>query len=225
MNSTLTFLALLLAAVIILVVPGLVTPYANVYGQVTVFDCAKAVLLCSALAALAGWFVYRTEHGAFLLKLFLAALLLRVLIGTAIFVFNGQTFFGGDALTYDFFGSAQLSAWDGDKYAANLVTYVCGQGRRIGLGHGLFRRRRVRPGGAKYAARFSLINAVIGAVTAIIIFLCAQEVFANVRVARLAAFAVAFYPSLVLWSSQGLKDAPIVFLLALSILATLKAWP
>src|SRR5204862_4586452 len=33
---------------------------------------------------------------------------------------------------------------------------------------------------------------------------------------------VAFYPSLVLWSSQGLKDAPIVFLLALSILATLR---
>jgi len=34
--------------------------------------------------------------------------------------------------------------------------------------------------------------------------------------------AVAFYPSLVLWSSQGLKDGPIVFFLALSILATLK---
>jgi hypothetical protein len=66
------------------------------------------------------------------------------------------------------------------------------------------------------------VNAAIGAVTAVIIFLCSQEVFANVRVARLAAYAVAFYPSLVLWSSQGLKDAPIVFLLALSILATLR---
>jgi hypothetical protein len=44
----------------------------------------------------------------------------------------------------------------------------------------------------------------------------------NLRVARLAGMAVAFYPSLVLWSSQGLKDGPIVFLLALSILATLK---
>jgi len=33
---------------------------------------------------------------------------------------------------------------------------------------------------------------------------------------------VAFYPSLVLWSSQGLKDGPIVFFLALSILVTLK---
>src|SRR6266850_1521312 len=104
MNSTLTFLALLLAAVIILIVPGLVTPYANLYGTVTVFDGAKAVLLCSALAALAGWFVYRRDYGSFLLKLFLAGLLLRVLIATAIFVSNGQNFFGGDAWTYDFVG-------------------------------------------------------------------------------------------------------------------------
>jgi len=67
-----------------------------------------------------------------------------------------------------------------------------------------------------------LVNSVFGAATAVIIFLCAHHVFKNVRVARLAGLAVAFYPSLVLWSSQGLKDGPIVFCLALSILATLK---
>jgi 4-amino-4-deoxy-L-arabinose transferase-like glycosyltransferase len=66
------------------------------------------------------------------------------------------------------------------------------------------------------------VNAVFGAATAPIIFLCAQQVYGNAKVARLAAIAVAFYPSLVLWSSQGLKDAPIVFLLALCILATLR---
>ena len=65
-------------------------------------------------------------------------------------------------------------------------------------------------------------NAVIGAATAPVIFLCAKEVFHNRRVAATAAIAVAFYPSLMLWSSQGLKDGPIVFFLALSILATLR---
>jgi hypothetical protein len=65
-------------------------------------------------------------------------------------------------------------------------------------------------------------NAVVGAATAPIIFLCARQIFQNVRVAKVAAVSVAFYPSLVLWSSQGLKDGPIVFLLALSMLATLK---
>src|SRR5262249_6307103 len=61
-----------------------------------------------------------------------------------------------------------------------------------------------------------------GAATAPIIFNCAHHLFNNLKVARLSALAVAFYPSLVLWSCQGLKDGPIVFLLALSILATLK---
>jgi 4-amino-4-deoxy-L-arabinose transferase-like glycosyltransferase len=65
-------------------------------------------------------------------------------------------------------------------------------------------------------------NAVVGAATAPVIFLCARHIFQNVRVAKLAAVSVAFYPSLVLWSSQGLKDGPIVFLLALTMLATLK---
>jgi hypothetical protein len=41
-------------------------------------------------------------------------------------------------------------------------------------------------------------------------------------VARLAGIAVAFYPSLVLWSAQGLKDGPIVFFLAVAILSTLS---
>jgi 4-amino-4-deoxy-L-arabinose transferase-like glycosyltransferase len=66
------------------------------------------------------------------------------------------------------------------------------------------------------------VNAVIGAATAPVIFLCAQQVFNNRRVAQVAGIAVGFYPSLVLWSSQGLKDGPIVLFLALTILATLK---
>jgi 4-amino-4-deoxy-L-arabinose transferase-like glycosyltransferase len=67
-----------------------------------------------------------------------------------------------------------------------------------------------------------MMNAVFGAATAVVIYLCALHVFQNSRVARIAGIAVAFYPSLVLWSAQGLKDGPIVFCLALAILATLK---
>jgi len=65
-------------------------------------------------------------------------------------------------------------------------------------------------------------NATVGAATAVICFGCARHLFRNMRVARVTAFAVAFYPSLVLWSAQGLKDGPIVFLLATAMLATLK---
>lgn len=222
MNSTLTILGFLFAAFIILAVPSLVSPYTPVYGHVDLVDCVKAVLFCGALAGVAGWLIYRSgEDGSFLLKLFLFALLLRVLIGTLIFVFNGQTFFGGDALTYDFYGTQQLAAWYGSRYSQSLVNVFIGKGEGSGWGmvymvatlYGVI-------GHNMLAVQF--FNAVIGAATAPIIFLCAQQVYGNRRVSRLAAFGVAFYPSLVLWSSQGLKDAPIVFLLAFSILATLK---
>jgi 4-amino-4-deoxy-L-arabinose transferase-like glycosyltransferase len=67
-----------------------------------------------------------------------------------------------------------------------------------------------------------LMNSVFGAATAVIIYLSAHHVFKNLNVARVAGIAVAFYPSLVLWSAQGLKDGPIVFFLALAIFCTLK---
>jgi Dolichyl-phosphate-mannose-protein mannosyltransferase len=221
-NSIITFLSLLLAACIILFVPAMVSQYSQVYGAFTVFDSAKAVLLCCSLAAVAGLFIYRSgDHGAFVLKVFLLALLLRVLIGTIIFVFNLQTFFGGDALTYDMFGYYQLQAWGGERFAQSQVNMFIGKAAGSGWGmldlvgviYGIVGRNML-------AVQF--FNAVIGAATAPVIFLCALQVYSNLKVARLAALAVAFYPSLVLWSSQGLKDAPIVFLLAFAILATLK---
>jgi len=49
-----------------------------------------------------------------------------------------------------------------------------------------------------------------------------MEIFPQRRAARVCAILTAYFPSLVLWSSQGLKDGPIVFLLAMSMLATLK---
>jgi 4-amino-4-deoxy-L-arabinose transferase-like glycosyltransferase len=65
-------------------------------------------------------------------------------------------------------------------------------------------------------------NSILGAATAPIIYLCARHIFSNQRAARLTAMFVAFFPSLVLWSAQGLKDGPIVFLLSFAMLATLK---
>jgi hypothetical protein len=222
MNALLTFLYLLLCAVIVIVLPPTVAPYLSAYGPVSAFDAAKAVLLCTVVAAPAGLFAFRQRaNGTYLLRLFIGALLVRMIVGTAIFVFRGQDFFGGDALTYDFFGSAQLAAWGGDHYFQALANKFIRSGQGSGWGmvylvaavYGIIGRNMLA---------IQYMNAVFGAATAVIIFLCAHHVFNNLRVARIAGIAVAFYPSLVLWSAQGLKDGPIVFFLALSILATLK---
>ena len=222
MNVLLTFFALLICTVIVVAVPTLVAPFTADYGVVTVFDTAKAMLLCTALASVAGYISYRQgDNGPFILKLFVSALLIRLLLATGIYIFKAQEFFGGDAITYDYYGLIQLKAWGGERFYQTLINAFVGEGQGSGWGmvymvaavYGLLGRNML-------AVQF--VNSVLGATTAIIIFLCAQEVFNNVKVARLAAICVAFYPSLVLWSSQGLKDGPIVFCLAVAILATLK---
>jgi hypothetical protein len=222
MNAVLTLLYLLLCVGIVIFVPPLVIPYASSYGVFTAFDAAKAVLLCTALATIAGFYAYKRDtDGPFLLRLFVAGLLTRMVIGLAIFAFRGQDFFGGDAITYDFFGHAQLLGWGGDQYYSSIANQFVRSGEGSGWGmvylvaaiYGLVGRNMLA---------IQLMNSVLGAATAVVIYLCAHQVFQNSRVARIAAIAVAFYPSLVLWSAQGLKDGPIVFLLALAILCTLK---
>jgi 4-amino-4-deoxy-L-arabinose transferase-like glycosyltransferase len=66
------------------------------------------------------------------------------------------------------------------------------------------------------------VNCILGAATAPIAYMISMELFPHRRVARTCALFAAFFPSMVLWSSQGLKDGPIVFLLAVSMLVTLR---
>ena len=220
MNGVLTLLSLLICGFIVFAVPPLVAPYVGDYGPVTSFDVSKAILLMCLLATAFAVFIYKQSvNRSFLLKLFVSALLIRMVLASLIFSFRAQDFFGGDALTYDYFGFAQVQAWYGDKLFQFEVDRFVGGGVGFGMVYmvaavyGLIGRNML-------AVQF--VNSVLGAATAPVIFLCAHQVFNNLRVARWAAIAVAFYPSLVLWSSQGLKDGPIVFFLAFSILATLK---
>ena len=222
MNALLTLLYLLFCVGIVIFVPPMVLPYTASYGIFTGFDAAKAVLFCTALASIVGFYAYkRDKDGRFLLRLFVAGLLTRMVIALAIFVFRGQDFFGGDAVTYDFYGNAQLLGWGGDKYFQSIANQFVRSGEGSGWGmvylvaavYGIIGRNMLA---------IQLMNSVFGAATAVVIYLCANQVFHNSRVSWIAGIAVAFYPSLVLWSAQGLKDAPIVFCLSIAILATLK---
>jgi len=210
---------LLVSVLIVVFVPPIVAPFD--YGNFSTFDAGQAVLLWLTLGLVVGYFIYQNkENRSFLLQLFGWGLLVRVLVSTGIFIFNGQEFFGGDANTYDFYGYAQLKAWQGDAYYQMMSNHFMeGQASAWGM---------VKMVGAVYSVigrntlAIQFLNSVIGAATAILVFHCAQHVYKNVRVAKIAAICVAFFPSLVLWSAQGLKDAPIVFFLVLAILASLR---
>jgi hypothetical protein len=206
MNALLALLALALSVSVAFIFPT---------------DGPAAVVLCAALAAGVGLIISRHESNArFLIQVFVGAVLLRMSIGAVIYYFKLQEFFGGDAMTYDYLGATLVQFWKGQLsygyYDTLLGVYIqrnWGMPYVVGAIYALTGRNML-------AVQF--FNAVVGAATAPIIFLCARHIFQNLRVAKLTTLFVAFFPSLVLWSSQGLKDGPIVLLLAVSMLATLK---
>lgn len=176
-----------------------------------------AALFCAGLAVLTLPLIGRTDDRVFLRRVFAAALLLRVALGAVINFFDLHGFFGPDAFTYDAFGDAVLKSWQGD-YSGNYILSFIG-GTNWGMSYIVAVIYAVT-GRNMLAVQF--FNAVAGAATAPLVYLCADHIFVNKSVARLSALFCAFFPSLVLWSSFGLKDAPIVFLLALIMLATLR---
>jgi 4-amino-4-deoxy-L-arabinose transferase-like glycosyltransferase len=207
MNALLTLLALLLSATILFIAPA---------------EGGPALIVCVVLATLAGVLISRAgSNGKYMLRLFIGGLLARVLIGAIIYVLNLQEFFGGDAFTYDFTGYSLLKVWQGDKYYQSIVNTVVGDSGASAWGM-MYMVATVYKITGRNLLAIQFVNAVLGAATAPVIFLCAQHLFNNLRVARFAGLFAAFYPSLVLWSSQGLKDGPIVFLLAICMLVTLK---
>ncbi len=207
MNGLLTILALAMFVGILVVAPA---------------DGASATLLSLPLAALVAFMIFGIKDDRkFLLRLFFAGLLVRMLVGTLIYVFHLQEFFGGDALTFDFFGDALLRAWGGDQYYQSLVDLFTGGGASSGWGM-LYMVAAIYKVIGRNMLAIQYVNSVLGAATAPIAYLIALEIFPNKRMARACALLSAFFPSIVLWSAQGLKDGPIVFLLAVSMLATLK---
>lgn len=181
-----------------------------------------ALIVCAGAAALTGLIISRTKSDKkFLLRLFAAGLLIRVVIGLVINEFQLQEFFGGDAHGYDLFGYALLKGLQGDQYYLAQANRFVGPTGVGGWGM-LYMVAGIYAMVGRNMLAVQFFNAVLGAATAPVIYLCAEHIFKNVKVARYSAYFAAFYPSLVLWSSQGLKDGTIVFLLAISILATLK---
>ena len=207
MNGLLLALALVMFVAVLVLAPA---------------DGGTASLVTVPIAALVSWMILRIKTDSrFLFRLFAAALLARILVGTLIYIFQWQTFFGGDAITYDFFGYALLKVWEGNKDYQIAVDLFSGGGASSGWGM-LYMVAIIYKIVGRNMLAVQYINAVLGAASAPIAYLISLEIFPNKRVARLCALLSAFFPSLVLWSAQGLKDGPIVFLLVLSMLATLK---
>jgi hypothetical protein len=181
----------------------------------------SALVVCAAVALPTVIVLARKgTDRTFLLRLFVTGLLIRLLVGAVINVGHFENFFGGDAITYDSFGLSLRAAWHGDAYQAAAYQSFVGSG--AGAWGMLYLVAGVYELIGRNMLAIQFINAAVGAATPAVIYYIAQSLFNNVRVSRLATLLTCFFPSLVLWSSQALKDGIIVLMLVLAILATLR---
>jgi 4-amino-4-deoxy-L-arabinose transferase-like glycosyltransferase len=185
-----------------------------VHGPGALLICALVSLPTLLILMRAG------EERTFLLRLFVLAVVVRIILATFIYMAGMEGFFGGDANTYDMFGKSLLQSWHGDAYHtaryAGFIKSGAGAWGMLYVVAGVYQL----VGDNRFAVQ--LLNASVGASTAVVVYYTAQSLFSNVRVSRVAAVLVAFFPSLILWSSQALKDGLIILALALAIFATLR---
>ncbi|HMQ04650.1 MAG TPA: phospholipid carrier-dependent glycosyltransferase [Pyrinomonadaceae bacterium] len=170
-----------------------------------------------ALAAFRGF----SEERQFLTTIFLAALLVRLLFGVFIHVFEYREFFGGDAQTYDINGWILAEYFRGNHTGDEFAIQREWATKGIGWGMNYLVAGIYLVFGRNLMAAQSFC-AVFGAATAPMVYYCGLKMFSNKNVAKTAAFAIAFFPSFIIWSSQLMKDGLIIFLLVLAMTMVLQ---
>lgn len=183
-------------------------------------DTIAFLFLCIvALGALL--LVARTrEDRRFLVRLFLIALAVRVIVAGIVYQFDFRGIIAPDYGTYDNHGNELYKYWTGQLQ---------------GEFHGFPFTRRSKSGWGFYyfvagiyyligrnAFAFQLVCCLIGAAAVVLVNRIAYLIYPDQRTARLAGILAAVSPSMIIWTSQGIKEGPITFLLCLSLYLTLR---
>lgn len=185
-------------------------------------DAGLTFLLALVPAVVCVWIILKDKTDrTFLLRIFALAITLRWMLALIIDWKQLQPFFGPDAETFDEVGMSIANSWRGlIPYGSHWLAGYTGQARS---GWGMF----YYVGSVYYLVGrdqllVQLLNCALGAASCIVVYKIAQLLYPEIRVARTAAFLTAVSPSMILWSSQMMKDGPIVLSLSLCALFTLR---
>ena len=185
-------------------------------------DGVVAVLLTGVVSTLVIVLIRQnTSESHFLIQLFLVGLIARMLFGLFLHIFDLRDFFGGDAVTYDRQGQAILDVWFNVLPENNYLYQRATSTGTPGWGMSYLTAIIYLFAGRNIIAAQSFC-AVIGAATAPMVYVCAQKIFHNREVGKIAALMVALFPAFIIWSGQLLKDGLIIFLLVLAMTMVLQ---
>ena len=165
-------------------------------------------------------FAKKKEDKLLLTRIFIVALLVRLIFGLFIHIFELRGFFGGDAETYDAVGIRLLESWFGpvpDDITTERAMVTTGPGWTMKY---LVAIVYLFVGENILAAQS--VCAVIGAATAPMTYFCTKKIFNNQRASTTAALMIALFPALIIWTSQLLKDGLMVFFLVLTMTLVLQ---
>jgi len=192
---------------------------------VLAFHLGMAALFLTAMLSFAAiGLIHKYSEGkeekTLVTRVFLVALLVRIIFGLFVHVFDLQDFFAEDANGYSDVGYRLLESWFGpvpdDRFTRDAMN-TTGSGwtmKYLVAGIYLFTGENILAGQSACA--------VIGAATAPLTYFCTKKIFNNGRASILAALAIALFPAFIIWTSQMLKDGLMVFFLVLTMTLVLQ---
>lgn len=201
----------------------------------TLFKPVFVILILSIAIGLGFWFFLKKDEQRFITSIYFAALAIRII--ATIFLVGMEL---SDPLRAD--NSGGLS---GDEYVfmrrglelSKFGLYNIRTGRVVtsfGAGSRAFGINAVSIMSSIFYSAFGfnlfalkMLTCMLGALTAVLIYYLSKKLF-NIKIAKVASVLVAFYPSLIRWSAQVIKEPFIIPLILIIFLAVsginLKKW-
>jgi len=190
------------------------TPFLDACFALLVATIVNVLIVHRIRVTLAG------GDGQFLARVFWATIALRYAGAVFLNVYAGESSFAdtfwGDSSTYDYGGYLLSLYWSGQTFVPppNASVNVSGFGFHyfVGLVYVIFGRNHLL---------VQFLNGTIGAVSVLLIYAVAKQLFDS-AVARWAALFMAYFPQMIFWSCALYKDPAVLLCIGLSMYAVLR---
>lgn len=203
----------------------IVTALLTVVGLYVINSFPDGLIALIFSGILAGIFLFffrfGTDEKTTITRIFLLAFAARMLFGIFVHANSLQDFFGGDAFTYHTNGSGWVDVWFAGVEPSERLLY---QNKAVsGAGWGMnYLVASIYTVTGKNMLAGQAFCSVFGAATAALVFILSRMIYNNLRVAKIAAFSVAVFPSFIIWSSQLMKDGLVIFLIVSTMILTMR---